>query len=182
MIPTVLVAYATKHHATAEIAEAIGEELRQAGLKVDIRDVNTITSIAPYAAIVAGSAVYTGRWQPSAIQFLQAHEGELAQRPVWLFSSGPTGVGDPIALMKGWAFPEELKALASRIAPRDVALFHGKIDPTRLNFLERAAVRMVKAPVEDSRDWKLIREWAHGIAYALQRTETFEPRALEVTF
>ena len=181
-MPTVLVAYATKHHATAEIAEAIGEELRQAGLKVDIRDVNTITSIAPYAAVVVGSAVYAGHWQPSAIQFLEAHEGELAQRPVWLFSSGPTGSGDPVSLMKGWSFPEGLKSLAERIGPRDIALFHGKIDPTRLNFLERAAVKMVKAPVEDSRDWKLIREWAHAVAYALQRDETFKARPLEVTF
>ena len=180
-MPTVLVAYATKHHATAEIAEAIGEELRQAGLKVDIRDVNTVTSIAPYAAVVAGSAVYVGQWQPAAIHFLEAHEGELATRPLWLFSSGPTGEGDPVQLMKGWAFPENLKALAARINPRDIALFHGKIDPTRLNFLERAAVKMVKAPVEDSRDWKLIREWAHGIAYALLQTDIFDTKPMEVT-
>jgi menaquinone-dependent protoporphyrinogen oxidase len=175
-MPTILVAYASKHHATAQIAEVIGEELRQAGLKVDIRDVNTITSIAPYAAVIAGSAVYVGQWQPAAAHFLEAHEGELAARPVWLFSSGPTGEGDPVSLMKGWSFPENLKPLAARIAPRDIALFHGKIDPSRLNFLERAAVKMVKAPVEDSRDWKLIRDWAHGIAYALQQSG-----ALEVT-
>jgi menaquinone-dependent protoporphyrinogen oxidase len=181
-MPTVLVAYASKHHATAEIADAIGEELRQAGLKVDIRDVNTINSIAPYEAVIVGSAVYVGQWQSAAIQFLETHEGELSQRPVWLFSSGPTGEGDPVALMKGWAFPESLKPLAERIAPRDIALFHGKIDPTRLNFLERAAVKMVKAPVADSRDWKLIREWAHSIAYALQQTETFNVPPLEVTF
>ena len=181
-MPTVLVAYATKHHATAEIAEAIGEELRQAGLNVDIRDVNTVTSIAPYGAVIVGSAVYVGQWQPAAVKFLETHEGELAQRPVWLFSSGPTGSGDPVSLMKGWAFPESLKPLAERIAPRDIALFHGKIDPTRLNFLERTAVKMVKAPVEDSRDWKLIREWAHAVAYALQRDETFKARPLEVTF
>ena len=181
-MPTVLVTYATKHHSTAEIAEAIGEALRQAGLKVDIRDVSTITSIAPYAAVIVGSAVYVGQWQPSAIQFLETHEGELATRPVWLFSSGPTGDGDPVALMKGWSFPENLKPLAARINPRDIALFHGKIDPTRLNFLERTAVKMVKAPVEDARDWTLIRDWAHGIADALSQTGAFDTKPLEVTF
>lgn len=179
---TVLIVYASKHQATAGIARAIGEELRGAGLQVDVRDVNRVGSIAPYAAVIVGSAIYMGQWQPAATQFLEMHEGELASRPVWLFSSGPTGEGHPIALMKGWTFPEKLIPLADRIAPRDIALFHGRIDPSRLSFLERTAVKMAQAPAEDSRDWKLIREWAHGIAYALSSLGEFDTQPVEVTF
>jgi menaquinone-dependent protoporphyrinogen oxidase len=97
----VLVAYATKYGATAEIAEKIGQVLRQASLHADVRPVDRVKDLAPYHAVVLGSAVYTGQWRKEAAKFLQTHETMLAQRQVWLFSSGPTGKGDPVELLKG---------------------------------------------------------------------------------
>jgi menaquinone-dependent protoporphyrinogen oxidase len=168
----ILVTYASKHNATAEIANAIGEVIRQSsGLDVDVRSVETVEDIAPYDAVVLGSAVYAGQWQSAATDFLKQHAGELAQRPVWLFSSGPTGEGDPKALVKGWLFPEALKATVGRIQPRDIAVFHGKLDPATLSFLERLVVKGVHAPMGDFRDWDMIREWAASIAQALQRQQ-----------
>ena len=41
----VLVAYATKHGATAEIAEKIGEVLRQAGIRTDVLPMNHINNL-----------------------------------------------------------------------------------------------------------------------------------------
>ncbi|MBK8138762.1 MAG: flavodoxin domain-containing protein [Chloroflexi bacterium] len=164
----VLVAYASKHHATAEIANAIAEVLLRPGkLQVDVRPVETVTTIAPYDAIVLGSSVYIGQWQPEAAEFLKDQEAELAKRPVWFFSSGPTGEGDPNTLMKGWIFPEKLHPIAERIRPRDTVLFHGKLDPSELNLLERAAVKMIKAPVGDFREWDHIYGWAEIIEQEL---------------
>ena len=115
----ILVAYASKYHATAEIAEEIGKTLRQtAGLEVVVRDVSTVTHLSPYDAVVLGSAVYIGQWQESAAQFLKTHERELAQRPVWLFSSGPTGEGDPKEMLKGWEFPDALLPVAHGVVGR----------------------------------------------------------------
>lgn len=167
----VLVAYASKHNATAEIATAICEEIRECGeLDVDIRPVETVEDIAPYDAVVLGSAIYAGQWQPGAADFLKGHERELAQRPVWLFSSGPTGKGDPKALMRGWTLPEALRPAAERIHPRDIAVFQGRLDPESLNFFERSIVKMVHADafgIGDFRDWDMIRAWADTIAHAL---------------
>ncbi|MBN2409836.1 MAG: flavodoxin, partial [Candidatus Aminicenantes bacterium] len=56
----VLVAYGTKHGATAEIAERIGRLLRQAGLSVDVHPAARVADITPYKAIILGSAVYIG--------------------------------------------------------------------------------------------------------------------------
>ncbi len=164
----VLVAYATKYGATAEIAEKIGATLRQAGLQADVQRVDRVGDVAAYGAVVLGSAVYIGRWVKAAAKFLEANAETLAGRPVWLFSSGPTGQGDPIQLMKGWRFPEALQPLADRIGPRDVAVFHGAIDVKKLNFIERLLVKGIKAPTGDFRDWDAITAWAAAIAAALK--------------
>src|SRR4030042_6082232 len=113
----VMVGCATKHGATSEIAERIGQVLREAGLSADVVAVESVTDLAPYQAFVLGSAVYVGQWQKEAASFLEQFEEQLAQRPVWLFSSGPTGKGDPAQLMKGWRFPRALQAPAHRIPP-----------------------------------------------------------------
>jgi menaquinone-dependent protoporphyrinogen oxidase len=164
-----LVAYASKYGATLEIAERVGKALQQAGLAVDVRPVDQVGDLSPYTAVVLGSAVYVGQWRKEAATFLADNEQALAQRPVWLFSSGPTGEGDPVALMKGWRFPEAQQPIADRIRPRDIAFFGGAIDPNKLNLAEKLIVKGVKAPVGDFRDWHNIEAWAVGIAAALEK-------------
>jgi len=165
----VLVAYATKYGATAEIAEKIGEVLRQAGLQADVLPADRASDLAPYKAVVLGSAVYIGQWQKKAANFLRANEKALAERPVWLFSSGPTGKGDPVQLVQGWRFPTSLQPIADRIHVRDIALFHGAADPKKMNLIEGWMIKNVKAPVGDFRDWNAISAWAGAIADALLR-------------
>src|SRR5258706_14962217 len=97
----VLVAYATKYGSTEEIAQKIGQVIRQMGLLVDVLSTKRIIDLAPYDAIVLGSAVYAGQWLKEAVAFLETNEQRLAEHPVWLFSSGPTGNGEPGQLMKG---------------------------------------------------------------------------------
>lgn len=165
----ILVTYASKHHSTAEIANAIAEAIRQSdGVTVDIQPVETVKELTPYEAVVLGSAVYAGQWQSEAVRFLEKNETELAKRAVWLFSSGPTGEGEPTELMKGWRFPAALQPIADRIHPRDVIVFHGNLDPARLNVVERVIVKGVHAPMGDFRDWNIIREWGNRIAQALE--------------
>jgi menaquinone-dependent protoporphyrinogen oxidase len=164
MTMAVLVAYASKYGATAEIAERIGQTLREADLPAEVRPVKDVTDLAPYRAVVLGSAIYVGRWRKEASEFLQAHEPTLARMPVWLFSSGPTGEGDPVQLLQGWRFPSQLQPLADRIQPRDIAVFHGVVDPQKLNFIERWMLNNVNSPIGDFRDWEAVRAWAVGIA------------------
>lgn len=164
----ILVAYGTKHQATAEIAEKIGETLRQFNsLAVDVQPAEAVKDISSYEAVVLGSAVYAGQWQPAAADFLKEHEIELAKRPLWLFSSGPTGEGDPKELMKGWNFPEALEPVLRQLKPREIVVFHGKLDLAQLTFFEKTIVKMVHAPMGDFREWEVIRQWATRIAESL---------------
>ena len=168
----ILVTYASKYGATKEIAEKIGEELRQSGLQVDVVSVRGIRNLNPYKAIILGSAVYVGKWQNEALEFLQTHEKILAERPVWLFSSGPTGEGNAVALVEGSRLPAALQPIADRIQPRDVAVFHGFINPDKLNFIEKWTIKsLVKKPFGDFRDWDAIASWATSIANTLKAVE-----------
>lgn len=167
----VLVTYASKYGSTKQIAEHIVQILRQATLKTDLQPVDDIHNLADYTAVILGSAVYAGRWLNDAVYFLKNHEAELTHRDVWFFSSGPTGSGDPVALMKGWHFPTAQQPIADRIHPHDMALFHGAIDTERLNLAERLIIRGVGAPVGDFRDWSMIEAWARGIAHTLTKED-----------
>jgi menaquinone-dependent protoporphyrinogen oxidase len=166
----VLVVYATKYGATAEIAEKIGEVLLQAGLRADVLPADSVSDLSPYKAVVLGSAVYIGQWRKEAVKFLKANEKALAGKLVWLFSSGPTGVGDPTELVQGWRFPGKLQPIADRIGPRAIAIFHGAVDVNKLNFIEKWVLKNVKAPVGDFRDWEAITTWTTAIADELKET------------
>ena len=163
----VLVTYGTKYGATAEIAERIGEVLSQAGLQTDVLPADRVGDLSGYGAVVLGSGVYIGQWRKEAAKFLKANETALAGKPVWLFSSGPPGEGDPVELLQGWQFPGKLQPVADRIGPRDVAIFHGAVDVNKLNFLERWMLKNVQSPVGDYRDWEAISAWATAIAEEL---------------
>lgn len=164
----VLVTYASKYGATKEIAEKIGEVLRQSGLQADVIPVGSIRDLNSYRTVILGSAVYVGKWQKQAVAFLQTNEKMLADRPVWLFSSGPTGVGEALELVEGLRLPAELQPVADRIHPRDVTVFHGYINPDKINFIEKWAIkRLVKKPFGDFRDWDAIASWATSIADSL---------------
>jgi menaquinone-dependent protoporphyrinogen oxidase len=169
MDKNILVTYASKYGATKEIAEKIGEMLRQEGLQVDILPVDRVRDLNRYGTVILGSAVYIGKWQKEAVKFLQDRENSLIERPVWLFSSGPTGEGDPVELVEGVRLPAALQPVADRIQPRDIAVFHGHINPDKINFIEKWAIKsLVKKPFGDFRDWDLIISWATMIANALK--------------
>lgn len=164
----ILVTYASKHHATEEIAERIGEILqRSGGRTVDVLPADSVNDISAYDAVILGSAVYMGQWQPAAAEFLKTFEVELAKRPTWIFSSGPTADGDPVEALKGWRLPETLQAVVDRVRPRDIKVFGGRLNPSDLNLYERFITRMVKASSGDYRDWTSVRSWASAISQAV---------------
>lgn len=164
----VLVAYASKHGTTAEIAGKISETLQKSGLQVDVLPVKKVRDLLPYKAVVLGSAVYIAMWRKEMTKFLQENESLFSKRPLWLFSSGPMGEGDPVELLQGWRFPEAQRPLIERIKPRGIAVFHGAIDLKKMTILEKWVLKRVKAPTGDFRDWEAITKWAAGIAGELQ--------------
>ena len=165
----VLVAYASKYGATAEIAEKIGETMKQGGLQVDVVPVKQATKLEDYGAVVLGSALYIGQWRKEASEFLKNNVKLLSTMPVWLFSSGPSGKGDPVELVQGVLVPSSLQPVVDNIKPRDITVFHGNLDLSKMGFLEKLAIKNIKAPTGDFRDWKDITSWANSIVEALKK-------------
>ena len=87
----ILVAYASRHGATQGIAERITEVLTASGHDAEARPVKDVADLAGYDAFVIGSAVYMFHWLKDMTRFLRRNGPLLADRPLWLFSSGPLG-------------------------------------------------------------------------------------------
>lgn len=159
----VLIAVASKHGSTREIAQAIAEELRNASVDVDLKDINQVMGTAGYDAVILGSAIYAGNWLPDAKQFAQQHNVALTTVPVWVFSSGPLGGEDP----QPHNDPAVLAAPLGEVKPQDHHIFTGKLDPETLGFAERLITKVIQPPEGDFRNWEEIRGWARQIAAEL---------------
>ncbi len=157
-----LIAVSSKHGSTREIAWAIGETVREAGIDVDVVDAQDVESVDQYDAVVVGSAVHWGRWMGPARDLVNGSADGLRTRPVWLFSSGPLGrdIVDPADGAEG-------DKLLGLVGAKEHRVFPGKADKQELGFVEKRIVSMVKSPWGDHRDWPAIRAWAASIAREL---------------
>jgi menaquinone-dependent protoporphyrinogen oxidase len=161
----VLVAYASKRGSTAEIAQVIADTLRRAGLDVDCTPVDDVAAVAPYDAVVLGSAVYIKRWRGDAKHFLRKHANELADRPFWVFSSGP--VGGPSDDDPAWTEPRRVLEKVEELDARDHVVFGGALPAEPHGIMAKAMADEVPPEYRDRRDWDAIRSWAEGIGSQL---------------
>jgi len=156
----VLVAYATKHGSTREVAEIVGAGLSRTGLETVVRPAHEVDGLEPYDAVVLGGALYTGRWHRAAVAFLRRHRRALRTRPLAVFALGPRTLDD--ADVEG-ARAQLGRALEKvpEVVPVATAVFGGVIDPTKLRF------PFNRMEASDARDWDAIRAWAGDVAEAL---------------
>jgi menaquinone-dependent protoporphyrinogen oxidase len=189
--PHILLVCATRHGSTAEVAEAIAEELRGAGAVVDVRPAPLGADPSGYDAVVVGGPMIMG-WHRDALRYLARNRDRLAALPTAYFitAAALTDTGDdavdgvPIVkdtwLAKAprdaqklrrkerYARPahyleKPLKA-APQVRPLSVAFFAGSLDLTKMNLFEKIFVILaVGATPGDGRHWDAIREWARGL-------------------
>ena len=174
---TILVAYATRHGATAEIAVRIAEGLRSAGFEAEAKRVDDVESVSPYEAVVLGGASYMFHWLRKANSFAHRNRDALAERPVWLFSSGPLGTDrvdaegrDVLETLR----PKEFDELEALLTPQGEKVFYGAWDPEEPpKGLAERIMRLMPAgraamPAGDFRDWPAVDAWAAEIAAHLK--------------
>jgi menaquinone-dependent protoporphyrinogen oxidase len=160
----ILVAYATKHESTQEVAEALAARMRARGAEVDVRTAAEVGTLKPYAAIVLGGALYAGRWHRDARKFLARHRDELRLLSVAVFAMGPLAL-DPADIEASRRQLDRALAKEPELEPVSVAVFGGVIDPAKMRF------PFTHMDAADARDWEAIDAWADRLA------ELFSARA-----
>ncbi|HEY3682779.1 MAG TPA: flavodoxin domain-containing protein [Streptosporangiaceae bacterium] len=159
----VLVAVASRRGSTAELAEWIGEALRDddGPVTADVRDAATVRDLDPYDAVVLGSALYGGRWCRAARRFARRHRRALLRRPVWLFSSGPL---DDSAGDGTLPAPAGVRRIGERLAANGVVTFGGALRPGTRGRLARAIADQRGG---DFRDRDQVRRWGRAVGAEL---------------
>jgi menaquinone-dependent protoporphyrinogen oxidase len=163
MMPTVLIAYATKHDSTHAVAEQIGHVLVDEGLQVVVRPAAEVREVDEFGAVVLGGALYMGRWHKDARHFMRAHRTALAERPTYVFAMGPVDLEEKSVAGARKQLDHAL-AKTPDVEPAGIAIFGGVIEPEHLRF------PFNRMPQADARDPDAIRAWAHGIASELTTT------------
>ncbi len=156
----VLIAYATKHGSTHEVAEFVAAHLADIGVEAHTLPAHRVRSLDEYRAVVLGAPLYMGRWHSDARAFLRRFRSELGTRPLAVFALGP--VEDAPEQWEG-AREQLYRSLTHvpGVEPVTVGLFGGAIVPETLHF------PFSHMPAGDLRDWDAVRDWADRLPDAL---------------
>ena len=196
----ILVTYATLAGSTAEVAQAIGDEIATSGALVDVLPLAQVGGLEAYDGVVVGGPMIMG-WHRAAAGFLRRHRAELQRVPLAVFvtamsltRTGVTSVdGAPIyvdqklpkapikagqlsfreryARLEHYVRP--ILAACRPVRPVDIGVFGGRLEYGRLPWWAVLfAMLIIQAPAGDHRNWPAIRGWAAGLARKFQRTAT----------
>jgi menaquinone-dependent protoporphyrinogen oxidase len=194
----ILVTYATLSGSTAEVADAVAEELAANGLEVDVRPIAEVTSLMGYDGVVIGAPMIMG-WHRTALRFLKRHRADFMHMPLAVFvlamcltQSRGTGIDDDIPVVVDDVLPR-LPSVAEQptwrerytrlihylppivkavqpAKPVSIGVFGGRLEYGRLPWWAVLfAALIVQAPVGDRRNWPAIRAWAGELPAVLAR-------------
>jgi menaquinone-dependent protoporphyrinogen oxidase len=154
---TILVAYATRHGSTEEVAAAVAAHLRESGLEAKLVPAVDVETLDGYDGVVLGGALYMGRLHHDARRLLKRFHRGLATMPFAAFAMGPL-------TMKAQDVAGSRKQLGAALAkvpdvePFAVAIFGGVIHQDEHHF------PFNQMPESDARDWEAIRAWSAELA------------------
>jgi menaquinone-dependent protoporphyrinogen IX oxidase len=189
----ILVAYDSMAGSTAEVAQAVGEEIARGGSQVDVLALEQVSSLAGYAGVVVGAPLIIG-WHRDALNFLRKYRKEFQQIPLAVFAMGlsltqtgatsldrfPVTVDDklpkPPVNPEKLTFRERYTSLDNYLAPIlraiqparpvSIGVFGGRLEYGRLKWWAVMFVMLIiQAPAGDKRNWPAIRSWAAGLLF-----------------
>jgi menaquinone-dependent protoporphyrinogen oxidase len=187
----ILVAYATMAGSTADVAQAVGEEISKNGFQVDVLPISDIKDIDTYDGVVVGAPMIMG-WHRDAIRFLRKYRDSFQHIPLAVFAmamsltqTGETRVGNvpvyvdnklpkPPRNEGSLNFRERYATLSNYLhpilkavhpaKPASIGVFGGRLEYGRLKWWAVLFVMLIiQAPAGDRRNWQAMQEWSAGI-------------------
>ena len=167
MTGKILVTYASRTGSTTGVAGTIAKTLMEKGLQVAVCPMEDVHDLSAYDAVIAGSAIREGKWLPEAMQFVEAHQADLAKKPfaAFLVCITMTMTNNPKVpeMVSTWMQP-----IRNLVKPVSEGYFAGILDiskvPTlRQRLMFRISVMFGVWKEGDHRDWNAIRRWAEAL-------------------
>ncbi len=165
----ILVAFGTKLGSTEKIARLIGETIRNDGGNVDVVQIDQISSLADYSAVILGGPIRYDDWIPEMKTFVKRHSTTLDTLPHAAFFSCLTLVRkNAKAKADPDTYATKIAALFPDVWPRDVGQFAGVLDYSKMPRFSRLVARIIfsilRVPAGDYRDERTIRAWAKQLS------------------
>jgi menaquinone-dependent protoporphyrinogen oxidase len=199
-VKKILVTYATMAGSTADVAQAVAEEITRSGLQVDVLPLSKINDLKAYDGVVVGAPMIMG-WHRAALGFLKKHRDAFQRIPLAVFvtamsltTTNETSVGGvPVYLDEklpkspekegSLSFRERYARLTNYLRPVlraahpakpvSIGVFGGRLEYGRLKWWAVLFVMLIiQAPAGERRNWTAIRSWAAGLPAAFQLEET----------
>ena len=175
MNDNVLICYGTRYGSAGEIAEKMGEILRNRGATVKVVNLKKgkVKDLESYDLVVIGSGIQMGRWTKEPLNFLKKNYEILSGKKVALFVSCMTAAKPESCNQARRDYLDNIAADFPEIIPISMGLFGGLIDTLKGNIMTKAIMQtLAKSFVEDGeesseridlRDWEQIRIWTEGL-------------------
>ena len=188
----ILITYTTNAGTTAEVAQAVGEELaKDIRFSVDVKRLEEVDSLESYNAVVIGAPMIFG-WHRDAKRFVKKYQEPLSRLPVAYFITAmnltktdeisldgiPLSVDPVVArqvkkegrltFKERYSLPSNylrpiLKA-APRIRPVAVGFFGGKLAMYKMKWWQVLFVlALIQTQQGGSHNMPFIREWAANL-------------------
>ena len=170
----ILIAYSTVDGHTRRICERLRERVEPRGHQVTLLDLADADGhdLEPYDRIVIGASIRYGKHRPAVVDFIKRNAGLLNRKPSAFFSV------NVVARKPEKNKPETnpyVRKLLRRIAwrPDEAAVFAGKIDYPRYDWLDRLVIRFImwltRGPTDPTAvveftDWSQVDAFAGVIA------------------
>ena len=170
-----LVAYASEHGSTQQIAQRISQRLSESQI-VECRPLDEVSSLSGFRAAIIGSAVHNQKWLPSASAWINLHKAELSTIPIVAFSVGAPHSA-PSWVRSSLAETEELRLrdyTRQELGAKTHALFSGAFRKQDTSHILQAVLGCCgwknNLSIVDS-EWAKVDKWAIDVAPELSATQ-----------
>lgn len=165
MPKSILVTYATRYGSTQDAAEALAQILRELEYGTDLAPLRQVRALEKYDAVVMGAPLQMFKWHGDAHHFVERYRRDLTKLPVAVFALGPLHREEK-EIQEARAQLDKELARHPWFGPREIQIFVGRLDPTKLRF--PMSLFAGKMPASDEMDWEAIRTWAKRLPEILE--------------